>query len=122
MVVYGFRCFQIVLGGFRWFSDIGSFSSYGKIPCFKFKRSKQWEDFAVPRKNDVKVPLKQETKFFGNSKYKFSLKNTLVGSERFFPILTYIAYIYYTNFDSPFAHFWARISSFSLLLVARSVF
>ena len=27
MVVDGFRCLQIVLGGFRWFSEMGSFSS-----------------------------------------------------------------------------------------------
>ena len=80
IVVYGFGCFQIVLGGFRRFSEMGSFSSYGEIPCFKFERSKQlWEDFAVTRKNDAKVHVKQMTTFFGNSKYKFSLKNTLFG-------------------------------------------
>ena len=80
MVVDGFGCLQIDLGGFRWFSEICSFSSYGEISCFKFKRSRQlWEDFAVSRMYDVKVPLKQMTKFFGNSKNKFSLENTLVG-------------------------------------------
>ena len=80
MVVDGFGCFQIVLGGFRSFSEMGSFSSYAEISCFKLERSRQlWEDFAVTRKNDTKVPLKQMTTLFGNSKYKFSLKNTLFG-------------------------------------------
>ena len=78
-------CLQIVLGGFRWFSDICSFSSYGEIPCFKFKRSRQlWEDFVVSSNNGAKVPLKQMTIFFGNSKYKVSLKKTLGGLEKFF--------------------------------------
>ena len=78
MVVDGFGCLQIDLGGFRWFSEICSFSSYGEIPSFKFKRSRQlWEDFVVYSNNDAKVPLKQMTKFFGNSKYKVSLKKTL---------------------------------------------
>ena len=76
----GFVCLQIVLGGFRWFSDICSFSSYGEIPCFKFKRSRQlWEDFVVSSNNAAKVPFKQITKFFGNSKDKVSLKKTLGG-------------------------------------------
>ena len=78
-------CLQIVLGGFRWFSDICSFSSYGESPCFKFKRSRQlWEDFVVSSNNGAKVPLKQMTIFFGNSKYKVSLKKTLGGLEKFF--------------------------------------
>ena len=76
--VDGFGCLQMVLGGFRWFSEIFSFSSYGEIRCFKFKRSRQlWEVFVVSSNNDAKVPLKQMTKFFGNSKYKVSLKKTL---------------------------------------------
>ena len=80
MVVDGFECLQIVLGGFRWFSEIFSFSSYDEIPCFKFKRSRQlWEDFVVSSNNDAKVVLKQMTKFFSNSKYKVSLKKTLGG-------------------------------------------
>ena len=80
MVVNRFGCLQIVSGGFRWFYEICSFSSYGENPCFKFKRSKQlWEDSAVSSKNDAKVPLKQMTKFFGNLKYKVSLKKTLGG-------------------------------------------
>ena len=80
MVVNRFGCLQIVLGGFRWFYEICSFSSYGENPCFKFKRSKQlWKDSAVSRKNDAKVPLKQMTKFFGHLKYKVSLKKNLGG-------------------------------------------
>ena len=80
MAVDGFGCLQIVLNGFRWFSEICSFSSYGKIPCFKFKRSRQlWEDFVVSSNNAAKVPFKQITKFFGNSKDKVSLKKTLGG-------------------------------------------
>ena len=41
IAVDGFGCLQIVLCGFRWFLEICSFSSYGEIPCFKFKRSRQ---------------------------------------------------------------------------------
>ena len=80
MAVDGFGCLQIVLGGFRWYSEIFSFSSCDEISCFKFKRSRQlWEDFVVSSNNDAKVPLKQMTKFFSNSKYKVSLKKTLGG-------------------------------------------
>ena len=62
IAVDGFGCLQIVLCGFRWFLEIFSFSSYGEIPCFKFKRSRQlWEDFIVSSNNDAKVPLKQMT-------------------------------------------------------------
>ena len=82
--VDGFGCLQMVLGGFRWFSEIFSFSSYGEIRCFKFKRSRQlWEVFVVSSNNDAKVPLKQMTKFLGNSKYKVSLKKDLGGWEKF---------------------------------------
>ena len=80
MVVDGFGCLQIVLGGVKWFSEIRSFSSYSEICCFKFKRSRQlWEDFVVSSNNDAKIPLKQITTLFGNSKYKVSLKKTLGG-------------------------------------------
>ena len=80
VVMVGLGCLQIVLGGFGWFSEICSFSSYGEIRCFKFKRSRQlWEVFVVSSNNDAKVPLKQMTKFFSNSKYKVSLKKTLGG-------------------------------------------
>ena len=41
IVVDGFWCLQMVLGGFRWFVVISSFSSYGEIRCLKFKRSTQ---------------------------------------------------------------------------------
>ena len=37
MVVDDFGCLQMVLGEFRWFSEIYSFSSYGEIRCPKFK-------------------------------------------------------------------------------------
>ena len=48
MAVDGSGCLQMVLGGFRWFSEICSFSSYGEIRCFKFKRSRQlWGVFVV---------------------------------------------------------------------------
>ena len=80
MAADGFGCLQIVLGRFRWLSEICSFRNYGKISCFKFKRSRQlWEDFVVSSNNDAKVPLKQMTKFFGNSKYKVSLKKNSGG-------------------------------------------
>ena len=80
MNVDDFGCLQVVLGGFRWLSEIYSFVSYGEIRCFKFKRSRQlWEVFVVSSNNDAKVPLKQMTKFLGNSKYKVSLKKTLGG-------------------------------------------
>ena len=85
MVVHGFGCLQIVLGGFRWFSDICHFSSYVEIRCFKSKRSRQlWEVFVVSSNNDAKIPLKQMTKFWGNSKYKVSLKKTWVVKRSFF--------------------------------------
>ena len=78
MVTDGFGCLQMVLGGFRWFSGICSFNRYGEIRCFKFKTGRQlWEVFVVYSNNDAKVPLKQLTKFLGNSKYKVSLKKTL---------------------------------------------
>ena len=80
MVVDGFGCLQMVLGGFSWFSEIYSFSSYSKIRCSKFKRCRQpWKVFVVSCKNDAKVPLKQMTKFLGNSTYNVLLKKTLGG-------------------------------------------
>ena len=85
MAADGFWCLQMVFGGFRWFSKICSFSSYGETRCFKFKRSRQLRDvFVVSSNNDAKVPLKQMSKFLGNSKYKVSLKKTLFGLEKFF--------------------------------------
>ena len=85
MVVESFGCFQIVLGRFRWFLEMSSFSSYGEIPCFKFKRSSQhWEDFAVSRKNDVKVPLKQIPRFPVTQNINFHLKTPCLGRRRFF--------------------------------------
>ena len=69
LIVDGFGCLQMVLGGFRWFSEICSFSSCGKIRCFKFKRSRQlWEVFVLSSNNDAKVPFKEMTNFLGNSK------------------------------------------------------
>ena len=59
MVVDGFGCFQMVLGGFRWLLEICSFSTYGGTLCFKIKRSRQLREvFVVSTNNDVKVPLK----------------------------------------------------------------
>ena len=76
----GFGCLQMVLGGFKWFSVIYSFSNYSEIRCFKFKRSRQlWGVFVVSSNNDAKVPLKQMTKFWGNSTYKVLLKKALGG-------------------------------------------
>ena len=78
MIVDGFGCLQMVLGGFRWFSVFCSFSSYREIRCLKFKRSRQlWGVLVV--NNDAKVPLKQMTKFLGNSPHKVSLKKSLGG-------------------------------------------
>ena len=83
MVLDGCGWFWVPADSFGWIqvvSEICSFSNYGKIPCFKFKSSRQlWEDFVVSSNNDAKVLLKQKTKFFGNSKYKVSLKKTLGG-------------------------------------------
>ena len=80
MVVDGFGCLQMVFGGFRSFSVICSFSSYGEIRCLKFKTSRQlWGVFVVSSNNDGKVPLKQMTKSLGNSAYQDSLKKTLGG-------------------------------------------
>ena len=80
MVVDGFGCVQMVLSGFRWFSEIYRFSSYGEIRCSKFKRCRQlWKVFVVSSKTDAKVPLKQMTKFLGNSKYNILLNKTLGG-------------------------------------------
>ena len=116
MVVDGFGCLQMVLGGFRWFLEIYSFSSYGEICCSKFKRCRQlWKVFVVSCKNDAKVPLKQMTKFLGYSKYNVLLKKTLGWYEMFF----------LSGFDSVSPHFGAifsRISTFALLLVSRSIF
>ena len=85
MVVDGFGCLQIVLGGFRWFPEICTFSRYREIPCFKFKRSRQlWEDFVVSSNNAAKVPFKQITKFSVIQKIKFHLKRPWVGKKRFF--------------------------------------
>ena len=112
----GFGCLQMVLGGFRWFSEIYSFNSYGEICCSKFKRCRQlWKVFVVSCKNDAKVPLKQMTKFLGYSKYNVLFKKTLGGYEMFF----------LSGFDSVSPHFGAlfsRISTFALLLVSRSLF
>ena len=85
MVVDGLGYFQMVLGGFRWFSVICSFSSYGKICCFKFKRSRQlWGVFVVSGKNYAKISLKQMTKFWGNFQHtKFHLKTPRVGERNF---------------------------------------
>ena len=81
----GSGCLQMVLGGFRWFSEICSFRRYGETRCFKFKKSRQlWEVFVVSSNNDTKVPLKQMTTIFGNSEYKVSLKKTLGGEINFF--------------------------------------
>ena len=64
----------MVLGEFRWFPEICSFSSYREIRCFKFKIRRQlWEVFVVSSNNDAKASLKQMTKFLGNSKHKVSL-------------------------------------------------
>ena len=76
MVLDGFEWFCLLtdrFGWIRWFSEICSFSSYGEIRCFKFKRSRQFSEvFVVSASNDAKVSLKQMTKFLGNSKYSFS--------------------------------------------------
>ena len=89
MVLDGCGWFLVLADGFRWiqvvFKDLQFFSSYGETRCFKFKRSRQlWDVFVVSSNNDAKVPLKQMSKFLGNSKYKVSLKKTLVGLEKFF--------------------------------------
>ena len=51
-------CLEMVLGGFRWFSVIYSFSSYGEIRCFKFKSSRQlWGVLVVSSNNDTTYKL-----------------------------------------------------------------
>ena len=91
MVFDGFEWFWVLadrFGWIWWFSEICSFRSYGEIRCFKFKRSRQLcKVFVVSSNNDAKVPLKQMTKFFGNSKYKVSLKKTLGEYEKFFLVI-----------------------------------
>ena len=80
MIVDGFGCLKMVLGGFRWFSVIYSFTSYGEIRCLKFKRSRQlWGVFVISSNNDAKVPLNQMNKFLGNSTHEVSLKKILGG-------------------------------------------
>ena len=122
MVVDGFGCLQMVLGGFRWFSVICSCSNYCQLRCLKFKRSTQLLGvFVVSSNNEAKVPLKQMTMFLGNSAYKVSLKRPWVG-ERSFVLwkLTYIALCKFSPFWLRFSPFWgifSRISSFGLLLV-----
>ena len=75
MIVNGFGCLEMALGGFRWFSMVCSFSSYVEIRCLKSKRSRQlWGVFVASSNNDAKVSLKQMTKFLGNSTFKVSLK------------------------------------------------
>ena len=77
-----FELSWMALGACRWLWVVsGGFQfSYGKILCLKIKRSTQlWGVFVGPRNNDAKVPLKQMTKFSGNSPYKVSLKKTLGG-------------------------------------------
>ena len=109
--VDGFGCLQMVLGGFRWFSEICSSSSYGEIRCFKFKKSRQlWEVFVVSSNNDTKVPLKQMTTIFGNSEYKVSLKKTLGGEINFFLWeLTYIALFKFSRLWLHFSQFYCNI-------------
>ena len=52
--------------------------------CSEPRRNRQlWGAFAVSSNNDAKVPLKQMTKFLGNSTYKVSLKKTLGGWQKF---------------------------------------
>ena len=80
MVLDDSGCLQIVLGDFRWFSVIRSSSSYCEIRCSKFRRTRQLRGvFVVFSNNDAKVPLKQMTKFLGNSKYNVLLEKTLGG-------------------------------------------
>ena len=62
MVLDGCGWFWVPADGFGWihmaFRDC-SFSSYGEIHCFKFKRSRQlWELFVVSSNNDAKVLFK----------------------------------------------------------------
>ena len=98
------------LGGFKRFSVIYSFSSYGEIRCFKFKRSWQlWGVFVVSSNNDAKVPLKHMTKFLGNSAYKVSLKMAWVGERSF--VLWKLIYIALCKFFP----FWLCSSPFWLI-------
>ena len=109
----GSGCLQMVLGEFRWFSYICSFSSYGEIRCFKFKRNRQlWEVFVVSSNNDTKVFLKQITKFLGNSKYNVSLKKSL---SFFLWKLTYISLCKLSRFWLQFSPFWRN--SFKDILI-----
>ena len=57
ILVDGFGCLQIVLGGFKQFAMTYSFSHYGEIRCFKFKRSKQlWGVFLISSNNRLTFP------------------------------------------------------------------
>ena len=84
MTLDGFECFQLVLDGFRWLSEICSLSSYGEIRCFKSRRSGQlWEVFVVSGNNDTKAPLKQMTSFWVIQNIKFHFKRPWVGKRMF---------------------------------------
>ena len=103
-----FGCLLIVLDGFRWFSEICRFSSYGEIRCFKFKKSRQlWEVFVVSNNNDAKVPFKKWPRFWVIQNMNFQLKRPLVGKRNFFFWkLTYIALCKFSRFWLCFSPFW----------------
>ena len=108
MAVDGFGCLQMVLGGFTWLSEICSFSSYGEIHCFKFKRSRQlWELFVVSSNNDAKVLFKWSI-FVVIQNIKFHLKRPWLGERSFFLWkLTYIALC-------KFSWYWLRSYKFQV--------
>ena len=104
----GFGWLWMVLGGFTWLSEICSFSSYGEIHCFKFKKSRQlWELFVLSSNNDAKVLFKWS--IFGViQNIKFHSKRPWLGERSFFLWkLTYIAL-------RKFSWYWLRFSKFQV--------
>ena len=103
MVVDGFGCFQMALGGFRWFSVICSFSSYSETRCVKFKRTRQLWGVFVP-----KVSLEQMTKFLGNSTY-FNIFQHISTIKHIVSLkLTYINLCKFSPFWFRFSPFWGN--------------
>ena len=96
----GFGWLWMVLGGFRSFSEISSFSNHGEIRCFKFKRSRQlWGVFVVS----------SGPSFWVIQNIKFHFKRPWVSERSFFLWkLTYIALCKFSWFWLRFSPFWGN--------------
>ena len=85
MVVDGFGCWQIVLGGFKWFSMTYTFNDLAtvKFVALNLKEVNNNGEFFNIQQQDAKVPLTQMTKFLRNSTCKVSFEKNLAGREKF---------------------------------------